>query len=125
MRHLHNSLSVLFVGALFLAGCAGCAGNAQRLQPRRRRSNLLVRRRHRRRSRAHSNRTQGASVEGMTVFEMQERLERAGLQARHRRWREPGRERSRRSRNSRADNKLSPTGTIDPDTISKLRAAIK
>jgi peptidoglycan hydrolase-like protein with peptidoglycan-binding domain len=122
MRHLHNSLSVLFVGALFLAGCAGAPetpsappGATPPPQPTRPPP-----------APAAQPRTQqpdpGASVEGMTVFEMQERLNELGYKlgtvdgvA--------GPRTVEALKKFQSDNKLSPTGTIDADTIRKLRAA--
>jgi peptidoglycan hydrolase-like protein with peptidoglycan-binding domain len=121
MRHLHNSLSVLFVGALFLAGCAGAPetpsappGATSPPQPTRPPP-----------APAAQPRTQpdpAASVEGMTVFEMQERLNELGYKlgtvdgvA--------GPRTVEALKKFQSDNKLSPTGTIDADTIKKLRAA--
>jgi peptidoglycan hydrolase-like protein with peptidoglycan-binding domain len=122
MRHLHNSLSVLFVGVLFLAGCAGAPETpsappratpppqptrpppAPAAQPRPQQPDPA------------------ASVEGMTVFEMQERLNELGYKlgivdgvA--------GPRTVEALKKFQSDNKLSPTGTIDTDTIRKLRAA--
>ena len=120
MRHLHNSLSVLFVGALFLAGCAGApetpsAPATPPPQPTRPPP-----------APAAQPRTQqpdpAASAEGMTVFEMQERLNELGYKlgtvdgvA--------GPRTVEALKKFQSDNKLSPTGTIDADTIKKLRSA--
>ena len=122
MRHLHNSLSVLFVGALFLAGCAGAPetpstppGATPPPQPARPQP-----------APAAQPGTQqpdpGASMEGMTVFEMQERLNELGYKlgtidgvA--------GPRTVEALKKFQTDNKLSPTGTIDADTIKKLRSA--
>jgi peptidoglycan hydrolase-like protein with peptidoglycan-binding domain len=122
MRHLHISLSVLFVGALFLAGCAGAPetpsappGATPPPQPTRPPP-----------APAAQPRTQqpdpGASVEGMTVFEMQERLNELGYKlgtidgvA--------GPRTVEALKKFQSDNKLSPTGAIDADTIKKLRSA--
>ena len=61
-------------------------------------------------------------MEGMTVFEMQERLNELGYKlgtvdgvA--------GPRTVEALKKFQSDNKLSPTGTIDADTIKKLRAA--
>ncbi len=122
MRHLHNSLSVLFVGALFLAGCAGApeAPSGARptpppQQPTRPPPAPAAQPRA-------PQPEPGVNVEGMTVFEMQERLNELGYKlgsvdgvA--------GPRTVEALKKFQSDNKLSPTGTIDADTIRKLRAA--
>jgi peptidoglycan hydrolase-like protein with peptidoglycan-binding domain len=123
MRHLHKSLSVLFVGALILAGCAGAPETpsttpatpppqpaarpqpAPPVQPR-------------------PPADAGVSVEGMTVFEMQERLNELGYKLGAVDG-VSGPRTVEALKKFQADNKLPPTGIIDPDTIRKLRAAIK
>src|SRR5437868_15385927 len=75
MRHLHKSLSVLFVGVLLLAGCAGAPetpSSAPRATPPPQPSRPQP-------APAATQQPEPAvSVEGMTVFEMQERLNELG-----------------------------------------------
>src|ERR1700682_2660366 len=122
MRHLHNSLPVLFVGALFLAGCAGApeapsgAGPTPPPQQPTRPPPAPA---------AQPRAPQpepGVNVEGMTVFEMQERLNELGYKlgtvdgvA--------GPRTVEALKKFQRENKLSPTGTIDADTIKKRRSA--
>ena len=119
MRHLHNSLSVLFVGALFLAGCAGApeapSPTPPPQQPTRPQPAPAAQPRA-------PQPEPGVNVEGMTVFEMQERLNELGYKlgtvdgvA--------GPRTVEALKKFQSDNKLSPTGTIDADTIKKLRSA--
>src|SRR2546430_14508714 len=75
MRHLHKSLSVLFVGVLLLAGCAGAPetpSSAPRATPPPQPSRPQP-------APAATQQPEPAvSVEGMTGFEMQERLNELG-----------------------------------------------
>ena len=66
----------------------------------------------------------GANVEGMTVFEMQERLNELGYKLGAVDG-VSGPRTVEALKKFQADNKLPPTGIIDPDTIRKLRAASK
>ena len=118
MRHLHKSLSVLFVGALLLAGCAGApetpssAPAAPPPQPSRPQP-------------APASTQQPAppvNVEGMTIFEMQERLNELGYKLGTVDG-VSGPRTVEALKKFQSDNKLPPTGTIDPETIRKLRSA--
>ena len=118
MRHLHKSLSVLFVGALLLAGCAGApetpssAPAAPPPQPSRPQP-------------APASTPQPApavNVEGMTIFEMQERLNELGYKLGTVDG-VSGPKTAEALKKFQSDNKLPPTGTIDPETIRKLRSA--
>ena len=122
MRHLHNSLPVLFVGALLLAGCAGApetnSGATKATPP------------------PQSSRPQpapaaqprpsqpepGVNVAGMTVFEMQERLNELGYKLGAIDG-VSGPRTVEALKKFQSDNKLPPTGTIDAETIRKLRNA--
>ena len=118
MRHLHKSLSVLFVGALLLAGCAGApetpssAPAAPPPQPSRPQP-------------APATTPQPApavNAEGMTIFEMQERLNELGYKLGTVDG-VSGPKTVEALKKFQSDNKLPPTGTIDPETIRKLRSA--
>ena len=118
MRHPHKSLSVLFVGALLLAGCAGApetpssAPPATPPQPSRPQP-------------APAGMQQPApavNVEGMTIFEMQERLNELGYKLGTVDG-VSGPRTVEALKKFQSDNKLTPTGTIDPETIRKLRSA--
>ena len=118
MRHLHKSLSVLFVGALLLAACAGApetpssAPAAPPPQPSRPQP-------------APASTPQPApavNVEGMTIFEMQERLNELGYKLGNVDG-VSGPRTVEALKKFQSDNKLTPTGTIDPETIRKLRSA--
>ena len=118
MRHLHKSLSVLFVGALLLAGCAGApetpssAPAAPPPQPSRPQP-------------APATTPQPApavNVEGMTIFEMQERLNELGYKLGTVDG-VSGPRTVEALKKFQSDNKLPPTGAIDPETIRKLRSA--
>ena len=120
MRHLHRSLSVLFVGALLLAGCAGAPETpssaprpapAPQPQPSRPQP-------------APASTQQPApavSVENMTIFEMQERLNELGYKLGTVDG-VSGPRTVEALKKFQSDNKLPPTGTIDPETIRKLRS---
>ena len=118
MRHLHRSLSVLFVGALLLAGCAGAPETPRSApatpppQPSRPQP-------------APASTQQPApavNVEGMTIFEMQERLNELGYKLGTVDG-VSGPRTVEALKKFQSDNKLPPTGTIDPETIRKLRSA--
>ncbi len=118
MRHLHKSLSVLFVGALLLAGCAGAPETPRSApatpppQPSRPQP-----------APAATQQPQPAvSVEGMTIFEMQERLNELGYKVGTVDG-VSGPRTVEALKKFQSDNKLPPTGTIDPETIRKLRSA--
>ena len=118
MRHLHRSLSVLFVGALLLAGCAGAPETPRSApappppQPSRPQP-----------APAATQQPQPAvSVEGMTIFEMQERLNELGYKVGTVDG-VSGPRTVEALKKFQSDNKLPPTGTIDPETIRKLRSA--
>lgn len=124
MRHPHNSLSVLFVGTLFLAACAGAPETSppravppQQQQPSTSRPQPAP---------AAQPRTPqaepSANIEGMTVFEMQERLNELGYKVGTVDG-VSGPRTVEALKKFQSDNKLSPTGAIDPDTIRKLRSA--
>jgi peptidoglycan hydrolase-like protein with peptidoglycan-binding domain len=119
MRHLHKSLSVLFVGALFLAGCAGAPetpSSAPRATPPQQPSRPQP-------APAATPQSEPAvSVEGMTVFEMQERLNELGYKLGTVDG-VSGPKTVEALKKFQSDNKLPPTGTVDPETIRKLRSA--
>jgi len=119
MRHLHRSPSVLFVGVLLLAGCAGAPetpGSAPPATPPPQPS----------RPQPPPPSTQqpapAVNVEGMTVFEMQERLNELGYKLGTVDG-VSGPRTVEALKKFQSDNKLPPTGTIDPETIRKLRSA--
>jgi len=122
MRHLHNSGSVLLVGALLLAGCAGAPetpssapGATPPSQPSRPQT-----------APAAQPRTPQAepavSAENMTIFEMQERLNELGYKLGAVDG-VSGPRTVEALKKFQSDNKLPPTGTIDAETIRKLRSA--
>jgi peptidoglycan hydrolase-like protein with peptidoglycan-binding domain len=117
MRHLHKSLSVLFVGALLLAGCAGAPetpSSAPRATPPPQPSQPPP---------AGTQQPEPAvSVEGMTIFEMQERLNELGYKLGTVDG-VSGPRTVEALKKFQSDNKLPPTGTIDAETIRKLRSA--
>jgi peptidoglycan hydrolase-like protein with peptidoglycan-binding domain len=122
MRHLHNSLSVLFVGALLLAACAGAPEtrtDTQRATPTPQPSRPQP-------APAAQPRTPQAepavSSENMTIFEMQERLNELGYKLGAIDG-VSGPRTIEALKKFQSDNKLSPTGTIDAETIRKLRSA--
>lgn len=122
MRNLHTSLAVVLIGAAFLAGCAGApetksAPAATTPPPAPSRPALPP---------ATPPRApdtgSGVSSEGMTIFELQERLNELGYKvgtvdgvA--------GPRTVEALKKYQSDNKLTPSGTVDPETIRKLRAA--
>ncbi len=119
MRHLHKSLSVLFVGALLLAGCAGAPETPRSAPP------ATPPPQPSRPQPAPASTQQPApavNVEGMTIFEMQERLNELGYKLGTVDG-VSGPRTVEALKKFQSDNKLSPTGTIDADTIKKLRAA--
>ena len=119
MRHLHKSLSVLFVGALLLAGCAGATetpSTATKETPTTQPARPQP---------AQAGTQQPApavNVEGMTIFEMQERLNELGYKLGTVDG-VSGPRTVEALKKFQSDNKLTPTGTIDPETIRKLRSA--
>jgi peptidoglycan hydrolase-like protein with peptidoglycan-binding domain len=119
MRHLHKTLSVLFVGALLLAGCAGAPetpSSTPRATPPPQPSRPQP---------APTGMQQpepAVSVEGMTVFELQERLNELGYKLGTVDG-VSGPRTVEALKKFQSDNKLPPTGTIDPETIRKLRSA--
>jgi len=123
MRHPNKSLSVLFVGALILAGCAG-APETPTAPPRAAPPPQPVRPQPAPPVAPRPPADTGVSVEGMTVFEMQERLNELGYKL----GAVDGVSGPRTIdalKKFQSDNKLPPTGVIDAETIRKLRAAIK
>ena len=125
MRHLQKPLGVLFVSALFLAGCAGApetSSDAPRATPPPPPSRPAT-------APPPAPRTSapdmgGSSAEGMTVFELQERLNELGYKV----GTVDGVMGPRTVdalKKYQGENKLNPSGAVDPDTIKKLRAAIK
>ena len=124
MRHLHKSLSVLFVGALILAGCAGAPETPSTTPPRATPPPQPPARPQPAPPVQPRPPDTGVSVEGMTVFEMQERLNELGYKLGTVDG-VSGPRTVEALKKFQADNKLPPTGTIDPDTIRKLRAAVK
>ena len=122
MRHLHNSLPVLFVGALFLAGCAGApepkggaTGATPPPQPSRPQPVPAAQPRT-------PQPEPAVNVDGMTVFEMQERLNELGYKLGAIDG-VSGPRTVEALKKFQSDNKLSPTGAIDAETIRKLRSA--
>jgi peptidoglycan hydrolase-like protein with peptidoglycan-binding domain len=119
MRHLHKSLSVLFVGTLLLAGCAGAPETPSSTPP-------ATPPPHPARPQPAPAGTQqpapAVSVEGMTVFEMQERLNELGYKLGTVDG-VSGPRTVEALKKFQSDNKLPPTGTIDAETIRKLRSA--
>ncbi len=124
MKHLHHSLAVVFVGAAFLAGCAGApetnSGSMGASPPP-----------------AAARPTQqpsppprmppqdmGVNVDGMTVFELQERLNELGYKVGSVDG-VMGPKTIDALKKYQGDNKINPSGTVDADTVKKLRAAIK
>jgi peptidoglycan hydrolase-like protein with peptidoglycan-binding domain len=124
MRQLHRSLTLVFVGAAFVAGCAGAPetnSGATGASP----------------SPAPSRpapppsppprmppQDMGVNVDGMTVFELQERLNELGYKV----GTVDGVMGPRTVdalKKYQGDNKINASGTVDADTIKKLRAAIK
>ena len=65
-----------------------------------------------------------AAVDNMTIFEMQERLNELGYKVGTVDG-VSGPRTVEALKKYQSDNKLTPTGTIDPETARKLRAAIK
>jgi peptidoglycan hydrolase-like protein with peptidoglycan-binding domain len=119
MRHLHKSLSVLFVGALLLAGCAGAPETpssapapASPPQPSRPPTPPA----------GTQQPAPAVNAEGMTIFEMQERLNELGYKLGTVDG-VSGPKTVEALKKFQSDNKLPPTGTIDPETIRKLRSA--
>ena len=121
MRHLHKSLSVLFVGALLLAGCAGAPETpssaprpapAPQPQPSRPPTPPA----------GTQQPAPAVNLEGMTIFEMQERLNELGYKLGTVDG-VSGPRTAEALKKFQSDNKLPPTGTIDPETIRKLRSA--
>ncbi len=122
MRNPHTSLAVVFVGAAFLAGCAGApetksapAVTAPPPAPARPAAAPAAPPRA-------PDAGSGINVEGMTIFELQERLNELGYKlgavdgvA--------GPRTVEALKKYQSDNKLTPSGTVDPDTIRKLRSA--
>jgi peptidoglycan hydrolase-like protein with peptidoglycan-binding domain len=111
---------VLFVGALLLAGCAGAPepksgapGATPPPQPTRPQAAPSAQPR---------TPEPAVSVEGMTVFEMQERLNEMGYKLGAVDG-VSGPRTVEALKKFQSDNKLPPTGTIDPETIRKLRSA--
>jgi peptidoglycan hydrolase-like protein with peptidoglycan-binding domain len=125
MRHLQKPLGVLFVSALFLAGCAGApetSSDAPRAAPPPPPSRPQP-------SPAPQPRTSqpdagGTNAEGMTVFELQERLNELGYKVGTVDG-VMGPKTVEALKKYQGENKLNPSGAIDPDTMKKLRAAIK
>jgi peptidoglycan hydrolase-like protein with peptidoglycan-binding domain len=119
MRHLHRSLSVLFVGVLLLAGCAGAPetpGSAPPATPPPQPSRPQPA------PASTQQPTPAVNVEGMTIFEMQERLNELGYKLGTVDG-VSGPKTVEALKKFQTDNKLPPTGTIDPETIRKLRSA--
>jgi peptidoglycan hydrolase-like protein with peptidoglycan-binding domain len=116
---------VLFVSALFLAGCAGApetgsdASKAAPTPPPARPAPAPPPP-----PRPMQPDAGATNPEGMTVFELQERLNELGYKV----GTVDGVLGPRtvdQLKKYQTDNKLNPSGTVDPDTIKKLRAAIK
>jgi len=124
MRHLHQTLAALSVSAVFLAGCAGApetnsgaTGATPPPQPSRSQPAPSAPPRM-------QQPADPATVDNMTVFEMQERLNELGYKV----GTVDGVSGARTVealKKFQSDNKLTPTGAIDPETARKLRAAIK
>jgi peptidoglycan hydrolase-like protein with peptidoglycan-binding domain len=124
MRQIHHSLAVVFVGAAFLAGCAGApetnsgaTGASPPPAPSRPSSPSSP-----------PPRTPpmdtGVNVDGMTIFELQERLNELGYKVGTVDG-VLGPKTVDALKKYQGDNKLNPSGTVDADTVKKLRAAIK
>jgi peptidoglycan hydrolase-like protein with peptidoglycan-binding domain len=124
MRHLHKSLSVLFAGALILAGCAGAPETPATAPPRATPPPQPARPQPAPPVQPRPPADAAVSTEGMTVFEMQERLNELGYKLGAVDG-VSGPRTVEALKKFQTDNKLPPTGVIDPDTIRKLRAAIK
>jgi peptidoglycan hydrolase-like protein with peptidoglycan-binding domain len=122
MRHLHNSLSVLFVGALLLAGCAGAPETPSSSPPRATPPPQPSRPPPAPAAQPRAPAEPGANVEGMTIFELQERLNELGYKLGTVDG-VSGPKTVEALKKFQSDNKLSPTGTVDPETIRKLRSA--
>jgi peptidoglycan hydrolase-like protein with peptidoglycan-binding domain len=125
MRQLQKPLGVLLVSALFLAGCAGApetASDAPKAAPppppARPAPTPPPAPRPMQPDPAATN------AEGMTIFELQERLNELGYKVGTVDG-VMGPKTVDALKKYQGDNKLNPSGTVDPDTIKKLRAAIK
>jgi peptidoglycan hydrolase-like protein with peptidoglycan-binding domain len=124
MRHVQKPLGVLFVGALFLAGCAGApetSSDAPRATPppaaRPQPAPAPA-------PRPAAPDAGGSTAEGMTIFELQERLNELGYKVGTVDG-VLGPRTVEALKKYQGENKLTPSGAVDPDTIKKLRAAIK
>ena len=122
MRHSHTSLSVLFVGALLLAGCAGAPETPSGATPRATPPPQPARPQPAPPAQPRATPEPGVNVEGMTIFEMQERLNELGYKLGTVDG-VSGPRTIEALKKFQGDNKLPPTGTIDPETIRKLRSA--
>src|ERR1700719_1331933 len=122
MRHSHTSLSVLFVGALLLAGCAGAPEPPSGATPRATPPPQPARPQPAPPAQPRATPEPGVNAEGMTIFEMQERLNELGYKLGTIDG-VSGPRTVEALKKFQSDNKLPPTGTIDPETIRKLRSA--
>jgi peptidoglycan hydrolase-like protein with peptidoglycan-binding domain len=124
MRQLQKPMGVLFAGVLFLAGCAGApetSSDAQKAAPPPPAKPASAPPPPPRPMQPDASAT---NPEGMTVFELQERLNELGYKVGNVDG-VLGPRTVEQLKKYQTDNKLTPSGTVDPDTIKKLRAAIK